>query len=179
MSRSVEEITKSEAELIERLESVSGLMEEKTEQLKTNGVFEGFAQIYREYAASDDLEAIKRAVFYFWYQYSEPACFSGLGDLPKDTNDAVLRKLESLVADGKIDAELRWMLPFYYSITDWLFDEVYSTSATLKAVLTHSTDRWYHNVERGDFIDRGLMGSYWASMNPQIGLRLENSSEKS
>ena len=179
MSRSVEEITKSEAELIERLESVSGLMEVKTEQLKTNGVFDGFAQIYREYAASDDLEATKRAIFYFWYQASEPDCFSGLGDLPKELNELVLEKLGRLVSEGRVDVELKWMLPYYYTITDWLFDSIYSTSKGLKDVLTHHGDRWYFELKPEAFVNRGLMGRYWGSMHPKIGQRLHDSEAKS
>lgn len=178
MSRSVEELTKSEAELLERLGSVSGLMGEKTAQLKANGVFDGFAQIYREYAASDDPEALKRAIFFFWFQYSEPSCFSGLEDLPKETSDLVFQKLERLAAEENIDSELRWMLPYYYSITDWLFDTVYKSSETLKRILTHDGDRWYENVKREDFVNRGRMGQYWRSVNPKIGFDYEKSRAK-
>lgn len=179
MLRSVEEITKSEAELIERLESVSGLMEEKTKQLIANGVLDGFAKIYREYAASEGLEATKRAVFYFWYQYSEPACFSGLGDLPKETNELVLQKLEQLVSEGGIDAELQWMLPYYYTITDWVFESLYSTSEGLNDVLSHHGERWYFELRPEAFVDRGLMGRYWGSMNSASSPRLNTSKTKS
>ena len=169
MSRSINELADAEMVLIEELESVTGLMEEKTEQLKANGVFDGFAQIYREYVRSDEPEANKRAIFIFWFQFSEPSCFSGLYDLPKETNDLVFEKLEKLTLEGKIDSELRWMLPYYYSITDWLFDSFYKSSETMNHVLTHDGDRWFANLRPEDFVNRGLMGRYWSSVNPEIG----------
>ena len=169
MPRSINELTDAERALIEKLESVTGLMEEKTGQLRDNGDFDGFAQIYREYAESDEPEAFKRAVFFFWFQFSEPSCFSGLDELPKETNNLVFEKLERLASEGRIDSELRWMLPYYYSVTDWVFDVVYKSSQTLKHVLTHEGDRWYTNVRHEDFINRGRMGKYWASVNPEIG----------
>jgi len=165
MPRSINELTDAEMSLIEKLESVTGLMDEKTEQLRDNGVFYGFAQIYREYAESEEPEAFKRAVFFFWFQFSEPSCFSGLHELPKETNDLVFEKLERFAADGNIDSELRWMLPYYYSISDWIFDDVYTSSKTLRRVLTEKEDHLIANVRHEDFVNRGLMGSYWGSAN--------------
>lgn len=159
----LQKVTKAEGELIDTLLSVVGTIEEKNNQLKALGVYDGFARIYREYAASDDLEATKRAIFYFWYQMSEPPVFSGLADLPQDVSGKVFEKLEGLANTGNIDSELRWMLPYYYSITDWLFDELYKSSPALKRLLTNNMDSWETERRRENFLGRGLMGRYWSS----------------
>lgn len=163
MSEVLQEITKKEAELIKTLSSVVGTMEDKNQQLKSLGVYDGFVRIYREYAASDDMEATKRAIFYFWYQASEPPIFSGLADLPKELCDDVFEKLEVLAKTGAVDTELRWMLPYYYSVTDWLFDDIYASSPELKQLLTNNVDLWQTERRRENFHDRGLMGEYWSS----------------
>jgi len=163
MSPSLETLTQTESELIRALNSVVGTIEEKNDQLRELGVYEGFAHIYREYAASDDLEATKRAIFYLWFQMSEPPVFSGLADLPKEISDKVFEKLEGLAKAGNVDTELQWMLPYYYSITDWIFDEVYESSPELKRLLTSNLDSWETERRRDKFIGRGLMGNYWSS----------------
>ena len=163
MSEILQDLTRAEAEMIEKLSSVVGTIEEKNDQLQALGVYDGFARIYSEYAAKDDLEATKRAIFYFWYQFSEPPVFSGLSDLPENVNDKVFEKLEEIARSGKIDTELRWMLPYYYSITNWVFDRLYASSSELKHLLTTNGDLWESARRREDFLNRGLMGRYWSS----------------
>jgi len=94
---------------------------------------------------------------------SEPPVFSGLADLPKEISDKVFEKLEGLAKAGNVDTELQWMLPYYYSITDWIFDEVYESSPELKRLLTSNLDSWETERRRDKFIGRGLMGNYWSS----------------
>lgn len=163
MPHFLEDLTQTETELIRTLDSVVGTIEDRNNQLRDLGVYDGFASVYREYAASDDLEATKRAIFYLWFQMSEPPVFSGLADLPKEINDKVFEKLEGLATEENVDTELQWMLPYYYSITDWLFDEIYKCSPELKRLLTNNMELWETERRREMFLGRGLMGHYWSS----------------
>lgn len=165
MSRSIDELTKAEHELIGRLESVVGTIEEKNELLETSGIFAAFDDLYRQYTDNEDLEALKRAIFYFWFQQAEPSFLSGLGELKEETNDKVFAKLDAIAKKGEIDGELAWMLPYYYTITDWLFDDIYKSTGPLKQVLTHNGDRWQFDCDPKAFRNRGLMGRYWSSRN--------------
>jgi len=115
-----------EQRLLSKVYSVTGLMEEKHEQLRQLGVFEEYGNVFQAYAqiigtGEQGTEALKRAVFLGWYEFATPACFTGLFDLPRETTRIVLEALEERIRADEIDFEMRWMLPYYNYIIDLPF----------------------------------------------------------
>ena len=111
--------------------SLKGTMEQKAEYLKSAGIYRKYAQIFAQYlllaaAPKPGIEALKRAVFLAWYEVAEPACFTGIADLPSDSRLAVVGLVEPVVTD--LDDEFRWMLAWYYLIADFAFPALDTSS---------------------------------------------------
>ena len=123
---SLESLNLTERQLLLRVEQVAGLMEEKHEQLQQSGVFKEYGEIHEAYVGlieseSEGLEALKRATFLMWYEQVEPACFTGVFGLSEKVNRKVLEALERRSKADGLDFELKWMLPYYNMIADWVF----------------------------------------------------------
>jgi hypothetical protein len=70
--------------------------------------------------------------------------------------------LEDLATRGELDGELKWMLPFYYSVADWYlipgFDAIERASKK-------NVDLWQQVCLESSFEDRGQLGKYWMSIS--------------
>jgi hypothetical protein len=160
----------AEQQLLLRLGQVTGLMEEKHEQLQQKGVFREYVEIYEAYvdlieSESEGLEALKRATFLMWYEQAEPACFSGVFGLSEAVNRRVLVGLErGIEADG-LDFELKWMLPYYNMIAEWVFPND-TDLPHLRSFLANADFGLWERVSLKveEFTDRGQMGEYWLSI---------------
>jgi hypothetical protein len=164
------ELASREDALFQRVLTATGLMEEKHAQLQDWGIFDEYRDIHRFYAAliidpKSGLEALKRALFLGWYDLSEPACFTGIFNLSAEVNRYVLAAVETKLGEGGLDLDMEWMLPFYYSITDYFFD-VQRDLALLQAFFTEADTTLWQRVEHSaaDFRGRGQMGDYWLSV---------------
>ena len=67
-------------------------------QLQSWGIYDEYREVHRAYAAliadpESGIEALKRALFLGWYDLGEPACLTGIFDLPAE----VLAMLEHTV----------------------------------------------------------------------------------
>jgi hypothetical protein len=78
---------------------------------------------YLELARQGDSEALKRAVFLWWYSVAEPMHLTGIPEFTPRQNDATARLLRDAVGAGT-DAEFERMLAWYYCITDWQFEQL-------------------------------------------------------
>ena len=171
----IDALNLAEQLLLSRVDQATGLMEEKHEQLLQRGVFGEYRKIYEEYvdlieSQAEGLEALKRATFLHWYQMAEPSCFSGLYALPENASRRVLGALERKIESEAMDAELRWMLPYYHEIAEWAFSS-YSGLPNLKAFLGKVDRELLQKVDLRveDFLNRGQMGDYWVSIiNPNV-----------
>jgi len=95
---------------------------------------------------------------------AEPACFSGLYKLPENASRRVLEALERQVVSEAIDAELRWMLPYYHMIAEWAFSS-YPNLPNLKGFLEEADPELQKvDLKAEDFVNRGQMGDYWVSI---------------
>jgi hypothetical protein len=157
----------AEQRLMSQVESVTGLMEEKHEQLQQHGVYAEYIKVYEAYAElisseSEGLEALKRAIFLCWYEF-EPACFSGLFGLPEKINRKVLEAIDQKIRGGELDLELEWMLPWYNMIADWVFSQ-YPDLKHLRSFLANAEpDIWQQSdLKAENFENRGQMGKYWS-----------------
>lgn len=160
----------AEQELLSQMENLTGLMEEKHLQLQQRGVYAEYRKIYQAYvrlieSETEGLEALKRSIFLLWYEQAEPSCFSGLFELPEVENEKVFSCLERRTETKDLDFELKWMLPFYNLIAEWVFEK-HSDKRNLQAFLTTSDSNAFEKlrVKSNDFLERGQMGEYWISI---------------
>lgn len=160
----------AEQQILSQVERVTGLMEEKREQLQRSGVFREYGKIYEAYielieSESEGLEALKRAAFLIWYEQAEPSCFTGIFGLPEDAIRKVFESLERRIEVGGLDSELKWMLPFYNTVAEWVFAK-YADLPRLQGFLaTAEPHLWQEaDLKAEDFVARGQMGDYWRSI---------------
>lgn len=161
------ELAEEEFHILDKVRGIEGLIEQKEAELESSGIFDNTRRVYNKYvdlAVRGDIEALKRALFLWWFDFIEPSFLTGLHQLD---GWEVLEQLEALTSTNKLDKELEWMLPYYYSITDYYFDAILendlpalrkfldenkNTSLPCKDLLSASLER------------RGQMGDYWLSM---------------
>ena len=163
------ELAAREEALGEAIAGARGRMEEKHAQLDAAGVFAEYAEIHRDYVelAADPvagMEALKRAVFLDWYELAEPACFSGLSGLDAAARRECLRALDRLCARDGLDAELAWVLPWYFLVAAYAFTafgQLPGLAARLAALDPHA---WEAADPPDDLRQRGRMGEYWQSL---------------
>ncbi len=166
----IDALNLAEQQLLSRVERVTGLMEEKDAQLRQNGVYEEYGKIYEAYvelleSESEGLEALKRAVFLMWYEQAEPSCFSGVSGLSEKARRKMFEALERRIEAGNLDFELKWMLPYYNEIAEWVFPK-YTDLPYLQSFLALADSDLLEKarLKAEDFMNRGQMGDYWLSI---------------
>jgi hypothetical protein len=167
---SLESLAAREADLYAAVERAVGRMEEQERALAAGGVFaaygavlDGYVRLLAEPAAP---EALKRAAFLVWYEMAEPACFTGVRDLPEGAVLATLAALDGAAARGGIDPELAAMLGYYQTIADFAFTRGGPWPALAGALAASDPDDWRADVPApAEPWARGQMGAYWASVS--------------
>jgi len=166
----IDALNLAEQQLLSRVERVTGLMEEKDAHLRQNGVYEAYGKIYEAYvelleSESEGLEALKRAVFLMWYEQAEPSCFSGVSGLSEKASRKMFEALERRIEAGSLDFELKWMLPYYNEIAEWVFPK-YTDLPYLQSFLALADSDLLEKarLKAEDFMNRGQMGDYWLSI---------------
>jgi len=170
MIMNIDALNLAEQQLFLQVKRVTGLMEEKHEQLQRSGVFGEYGKIYEAYvelmeSENEGLEALKRAIFLMWYEQAEPACFTGIFGLSEDASRKVFETLEHRIETGKLDLELKWMLPFYNDIAEWVFSKYADLPCLEEFLATANSELWQEvELKAEDFVNRGKMGDYWRSI---------------
>ncbi len=163
--QTVEEIGNEEAVLLAKM-PLDGFIEQRHEYLNKHGLYDEWRDIYRKYvdlAQVGDLEALKRPLFFAWYQVSEPGWLSGINELPDRQTILVLNFLEERLAHGRFDDELKHMLRYYFIICDYYLERFYPLPNILKiSVFLGELDRSLPEVNVLGY--RGQMGDYWESV---------------
>ncbi|GAA3927607.1 hypothetical protein [Litoribacillus peritrichatus] len=160
----IESLTKLESRIEDRMPK-SGTFEERHKFLEGNGIYQewrGLFEKYSELAFSGDIEALKRTLFFIWYQCSEPNQLSGLNKLDEKITEKVLREIDSLVELNKLDNELEFMLPYYFQVCEWYFERFNKLNALSKASKIKS-ELWQVEAPKCKWLSRGRMGEYWSS----------------
>jgi len=160
----IEELTVRENYLEESTPN-GGYFEERDNYLKDNKVYEENKSIFSAYvslAEKGNTEAIKRALFYLWYQCSEPNQLSGNLDLEENEIEKVLFIVNNMAKCHELDLELKFMLPYYYQICEWYFDRFGNLEALLKAS-NENEELWQVEAPKILYANRGKMGEYWES----------------
>jgi hypothetical protein len=134
------------------------------------GVYAAWRMIFEQYvllATDGDVEALKRALFLTWYGLAEPSWLCGIKDLDDKLITQVFQMVNALVETDELDAELRWMLPWYYHIAPYYLD----LSDDLNALKQVSRGRWDSYQElymESSFEGRGQLGQYWRSIQKRF-----------
>jgi hypothetical protein len=127
------------------------------------GVYAAWQEIFTQYAAlakEGDLEALKRALFFIWAECSMARLITGIKDLGEGLVKEVLGLADKLAADGRLDAELEWMLPYYYVVEPSYLNHFDDLDALKKASDEHPF-LYRQRCLDVSFEHRGQMGDYW------------------
>ena len=160
----LDEITALEYEWLKK-HPRRGFMEERDALFQRTGVYEAGQKIFREYvvlARTGDREALRRAIFLYWYSFAEPHELSGISELDKGLAQELLGRIDGMLHNGESDAELRWMLRFYYSIADFYLDYFWPDQfEDVRRASKENQDLWRTRCLESTFEHRGQLGKYW------------------
>ncbi|MCK4664289.1 MAG: hypothetical protein KAT68_15580 [Bacteroidales bacterium] len=178
------ELSDHELKILKYLGEIDGTTEEKEKHLMKQGIFDEYKQIHKDYASLIDdenfgLEALKRALFIQWIGHLEPSCFTGIESeyktdkeyyigIDRNAELKIVEKLNFLVKENKLDAELKWMFE-YYSGWDWLFDStkfghLYYLNNLIKENKFHNRTPEFEKINIKTMENRGQMGEYLKSI---------------
>lgn len=160
------ELTAQEEELMRVVVGLSGSMEAKHQTLLDTGVYARYAAIHATYTelAAQNEEALKRAIFILWYSLAEPECFTGIFSLSESATEQAGQLLQQLVTANELDEEWRWMLPWYYRLTDYAFGNWTAQPAFQQLLTGLPNQAWNPHPVLFPLEARGRMGSYWLSI---------------
>jgi hypothetical protein len=127
-------------------------------------VYDAWREIFRQYAAlsGEDIEALKRAIYLCWTEWSQNPLLSGIDDLDPQAVRTVLETANERANADMLDAELRWMLPYYYLVEPSYLDR-FENLEDLKRVSRKDCLRYRQECQLCSFENRGHMGQYWRS----------------
>ncbi len=162
--KTIEELTIREQRLIRLVENAEGTIEQKYAAIEALGVFDEYKIIHREYAALSSMhpEALKRAVFLYWYLCVEPPCYTGLNDLCPDAISITMENLNTSLQNGVVDYELNWMLSYYF-VWDYVFRKFQYLDSIAKLLMVKESDL-PKIIDKNFMTQRGQMGNYWNSL---------------
>ena len=166
--KELDSLASAERELLASLPmpGIDSGIDEKERLRAEAAIFEESRRIYSCYVAlaeKGDLEALKRALFYAWYQLSEPYWLSGISELPDKETQAVVDLLESALEQGIRDIEIDYMLPHYMAVCSYYLERFYPIPYIQSASVKDpgNTKEKARNGEHS-WAMRGQMGEYWA-----------------
>jgi len=129
------------------------------------GVYAVWQDIFRQYVAlakQGDTEALKRALYLAWAERSQGPILSGVKDLDRGLLRELLGIADDLARTGGLDAELGWMLPYYY-LVEPSYIEQFEGFEDLRQVSERGPFLYRRACLESSFDNRGHMGEYWKS----------------
>lgn len=166
----LEALTQREITLLAKMRlMVGGYFEEREEFQKGFNIYDEWLEIFLAYAElslEGNIEALKRAIFFIWYNHAEPYELSGIKHIDKKISAKVLDKLNTMIIEGVVDLELRWMLPWYFFICDYYISDYPGLDALIK--FSQKNELLYKTEKRkSSFENRGQLGNYWNSISSE------------
>lgn len=163
----LDEVTALEYEWLAK-QPRGGSMEQHHVLNEQRRVYEASQNIFKEYVVlsrQGDLEALKRALFLYWYSWAEPNQLSGILGLDENLVEETLQMVDDLARSGELDKELKWMLPHYYEDTSLYLDHSWRD----KFPYLHKASEETPDVSEERCLDlsydnRGQLGEYWKSI---------------
>lgn len=165
-----------EQRLYTYVESLTGTLEDKNQQLENAGVFAAYKQLHQQYLAACQvatseparLELLKRLAFLNWYSEMEPSFLTGIRELDEKAVFAVYTLLDAYIRDQKLDEELRWMLSYYscwdYPLLHYADNRLPALTAFIQAVDQSVLHIPRQQLPPDTMANRGQMGLYWKSL---------------
>lgn len=156
----VEQLADTEEQLLHKQR---GLVGDREILYEREGVYAAWRDIFGQYAAlarKGDLEALKRAIFFVWAQRSISPLLTGIKHLDEDLSREILGLADERARDGRLDAELAWMLPYYYLVAPLYLDRFEGLDA-LKQANRVNPFLYRRRCLEVTFDHRGQMGEYW------------------
>jgi len=147
----------------EWLNKQRGLVGDREILYERDGVYAAWRDVFGQYVAlvrKGDLEALKRALFFVWAQCSIGHLTTGIKELDEEAVRETFDIADKLVRDGRLDAELEWMLPYYYLVEPSYLDRFAGWDA-LKQTSRGNPFEYRHRCLEASFDQRGQMGEYW------------------
>ena len=147
-----------------------GPLTERVECLSQHDVYRESTNVflaYVELAEAGDLEATKRALFYTWYQMSEPNPSSGIPVLDDVPVFKILTIVNQIAKEDLLDKELKYMLPYYYAVACFYFERFDGLDDLLVASVRNES-RYAYRAKVYDYTNRGQMGYYWRSIKGEF-----------
>lgn len=159
-------LTSIENQLFEEMPE-HGYFEDRDKYLRERNLYEKWAQVFEQYALlaqAGNLEALKRGLFFAWYQMSEPSPLSGIPVLEDSKCKLVFEMVDEKCKNNNLDKELVWSLPYYFQICDYYFER-FEPLAHLRLASEANAELWKKEIELSSFVNRGQLGKYWAGIN--------------
>ena len=163
----LEEITALEDKWMPEKYSMPHVFSHERPNRRQLEVYEAWSMIFELYvieARDGNTEALKRALFLYWYSYSEPYELTGLYMLDKELSLDVLGKVNGIVKKNILDIEFKWMISYYYSIADFYIDQFKGFDELKKISRITDSLLWREYICKSCFTSRGQMGHYWESI---------------
>lgn len=142
-----------------------GSMEQRHALNQRMGMYEAWQSIFQEYVVlsrQGNLEALKRALFLYWYSWAEPNQLSGILCLDENLVEETLQMIDDLARNGELDKELKWMLPHYYEDTSLYLDHLWRDQFPyLHKASEETPDVSEERCLDASYDARGQLGEYW------------------
>ena len=176
MSILIDNLSVKELKLYKYVCELGGAIEEKHEQLTSNGTYEKYREVHRNYfhlflSTKNDvekLEILKRLTFLNWYSFTEPSFFTGIEDLDKSIIFKSYSILDDYLTTHKIDRELRFMLSHYssfeWAILEFSEGKLNELTRFVKKSFHIPFETLNHKIIKEEMQNRGMMGIYWSSI---------------
>ncbi len=180
IAMNLEELTALENEWLEK-QPATGYIEERDALYKQIGMYEAWQDIFRQYvtlAREGEREALKRALFLYWYGCSEPHWLNGILGLDDELAKEVLGMVNDLAKKDELDTELKWMLPWYYCIAEWYLDR-FDGFDELKKASKGNPFLYKKLCLESSFDNRGQLGEYWKSIQNNLTGKIDKDKQKS
>ena len=152
------------------LKKQHGLVGDRGTLYEQVGVYAAWRDIFRQYvslARKGDLEALKRALYFVWAEHSIGPLGTGIKNLDEDLATEALGIADRLAVDDRPDAELEWMLPYYYVVDPAYLDRFEDLDA-LKRTSREHPFLYRQRCQETSFDHRGQMGEYWKAKQAHL-----------
>ncbi len=145
------------------LKKQRSLASDKDSLYQQMGVYAAWQDIFGQYVAlarERDLEALKRALYLTWAERSMSRLVTGVQSLDEERIREVFGIADRRARDGQLDAELEWMLPYYYLVEPSYLNRFENLEALKRASREHPFLYRQRSLDVS-FDRRGQMGDYW------------------
>ena len=161
----IEELSKKETELYQKVCSLVGTIEEKQNQIVKLGISKEYKLIHQKYAelCAENIEALKRGLFITWYSISEPTFLTGINELDENAEENIVKEINERIKNNTLDFELNWMVG-YYKDWDYIFEKYYKFEHFKNRIISKVKTE-LPKIEKLKMENRGQMGIYWNSLN--------------